>query len=329
MDDSNSWNCSVCTYRNSAEAFKCLMCDVRKGTSTRKPRINPEMVAKQVARQQEQIKQQALKSVVKPRSSNSDRSSRKIDDMNGNSNSSIASSNPNSPSANGYQCSSPEPPTANADPHYFDNIGKPNTTASGSKAPIPSSSRNSFKTDSDDEVDENEHVDGHDQATSTVRNGGNHNNKVINNNRKGKLLNPKAKLKNVNRSNAQSRKVTVNNVTVIITEFSVIKNQRRLSEVTSNQIKNEKGESKKSSSAKETSAKNSGKEKKMNGELKKTPGKSGNNKSTKQEDSTLITPSPVNKKRSSNASESNNEHHNNNGHHGYTQKKIATGGDNH
>lgn len=178
-------------------------------------------------------------------------------------------------------------------------------------------------------MDENEHVDGHDQATSTVRNGGNHNNKVINNNRKGKLLNPKAKLKNVNRSNAQSRKVTVNNVTVIITEFSVIKNQRRLSEVTSNQIKNEKGESKKSSSAKETSAKNSGKEKKMNGELKKTPGKSGNNKSTKQEDNTLITPSPVNKKRSSNASESNNEHHNNNGHHGYTQKKIATGGDNH
>ncbi|MPC55958.1 YY1-associated factor 2 [Portunus trituberculatus] len=29
------WDCSVCTYRNSPEAFKCLMCDVRKGTSTR------------------------------------------------------------------------------------------------------------------------------------------------------------------------------------------------------------------------------------------------------------------------------------------------------
>lgn len=26
------WDCSVCTYRNTAsEAFKCLMCDVRKG----------------------------------------------------------------------------------------------------------------------------------------------------------------------------------------------------------------------------------------------------------------------------------------------------------
>ena len=25
------WDCSVCTFSNSAEAFKCLMCDVRKG----------------------------------------------------------------------------------------------------------------------------------------------------------------------------------------------------------------------------------------------------------------------------------------------------------
>lgn len=33
--EDNVWDCSVCTYRNTAEAFKCLMCDVRKGTSTR------------------------------------------------------------------------------------------------------------------------------------------------------------------------------------------------------------------------------------------------------------------------------------------------------
>lgn len=33
--DENYWDCSVCTYRNGAEAFKCAMCDVRKGTSTR------------------------------------------------------------------------------------------------------------------------------------------------------------------------------------------------------------------------------------------------------------------------------------------------------
>uniref|UniRef100_A0A1B6GKH3 RanBP2-type domain-containing protein n=1 Tax=Cuerna arida TaxID=1464854 RepID=A0A1B6GKH3_9HEMI len=45
--EDNFWDCSVCTYRNTAEAFKCLMCDVRKGTSTRKPRINPQLAAQQ------------------------------------------------------------------------------------------------------------------------------------------------------------------------------------------------------------------------------------------------------------------------------------------
>jgi len=42
------WDCSVCTYKNNPEAFKCVMCDVRKGTSTRKSRINPDSVAVQV-----------------------------------------------------------------------------------------------------------------------------------------------------------------------------------------------------------------------------------------------------------------------------------------
>ncbi|KAF7284368.1 ring and YY1 binding protein [Rhynchophorus ferrugineus] len=49
--EDNFWDCSVCTFKNTAEAFKCLMCDVRKGTSTRKPRINPQLVAQQVASQ--------------------------------------------------------------------------------------------------------------------------------------------------------------------------------------------------------------------------------------------------------------------------------------
>ena len=42
------WDCSVCTYKNNPEAFKCIMCNVRKGTSTRKSRINPDLVAVQV-----------------------------------------------------------------------------------------------------------------------------------------------------------------------------------------------------------------------------------------------------------------------------------------
>ncbi|KAL4641454.1 YY1-associated factor 2-like isoform X1 [Arapaima gigas] len=45
------WDCSVCTFRNGAEAFKCMMCDVRKGTSTRKPRPVAQLVAQQVTQQ--------------------------------------------------------------------------------------------------------------------------------------------------------------------------------------------------------------------------------------------------------------------------------------
>lgn len=33
--EEGSWDCSVCTFQNPAEAYKCEMCDVRKGTSTR------------------------------------------------------------------------------------------------------------------------------------------------------------------------------------------------------------------------------------------------------------------------------------------------------
>ncbi|KAL7867493.1 YY1-associated factor 2 [Colossoma macropomum] len=49
--DDAYWDCSVCTFRNSAEAFKCMMCDVRKGTSTRKPRPVSQLVAQQVTQQ--------------------------------------------------------------------------------------------------------------------------------------------------------------------------------------------------------------------------------------------------------------------------------------
>lgn len=49
--DDGYWDCSVCTFKNTAEAFKCSICDVRKGTSTRKPRINSQLVAQQVAQQ--------------------------------------------------------------------------------------------------------------------------------------------------------------------------------------------------------------------------------------------------------------------------------------
>ncbi|KAI6175189.1 RanBP2-type domain-containing protein [Aphelenchoides fujianensis] len=44
-----SWECSVCTYRNRYEAFKCEVCEARKGTSTRKPRLNQSVVIQQQA----------------------------------------------------------------------------------------------------------------------------------------------------------------------------------------------------------------------------------------------------------------------------------------
>jgi len=50
--DDGYWDCSVCTYKNSAEAFKCMMCDVRKGTSTRKPRPVSQLVVSQQVTQQ-------------------------------------------------------------------------------------------------------------------------------------------------------------------------------------------------------------------------------------------------------------------------------------
>lgn len=46
--EDTGWDCGVCTYKNAAEAYKCQMCDVRKGTSTRKARINPQLAAQKV-----------------------------------------------------------------------------------------------------------------------------------------------------------------------------------------------------------------------------------------------------------------------------------------
>uniref|UniRef100_A0A5K3FI17 RanBP2-type domain-containing protein n=1 Tax=Mesocestoides corti TaxID=53468 RepID=A0A5K3FI17_MESCO len=45
--EEESWDCTVCTYKNSAEAFRCEMCQTRKGTSTRKPKLNRQIVEEQ------------------------------------------------------------------------------------------------------------------------------------------------------------------------------------------------------------------------------------------------------------------------------------------
>lgn len=45
--EEESWDCTVCTFKNSPEAFRCEMCGTGKGTSTRKPRLNPQIVEEQ------------------------------------------------------------------------------------------------------------------------------------------------------------------------------------------------------------------------------------------------------------------------------------------
>lgn len=249
MDDTNSWDCSVCTYRNGAEAFKCLMCDVRKGTSTRKPRINLEMVAKQVARQQEQIKQQVLKSAVKPKSSGEKSFRGRIDDTNSNSSmASTTSSGPSSPTVTNSSCSNDldcSNNTANS-PSFFgyyhfcvlfqqfnlsfnflfiDNLNTLNKTNSPASKSLstPSSSRNSFKMNNfENNVCEN----GIDSTISLPVNG----NKPA---RKVKTIGPRVKLKNVDRNDVFVKSVTVNNVTVVITEF---KPKRKHTDLTENKV---------------------------------------------------------------------------------------------
>lgn len=70
-EEENTWDCSVCTYRNSSDAYKCTMCDVRKNFSSRKPRINPKLLVQQVAKQQQQIQQEALRASALQKSSSS------------------------------------------------------------------------------------------------------------------------------------------------------------------------------------------------------------------------------------------------------------------
>uniref|UniRef100_A0A914CLV5 RanBP2-type domain-containing protein n=1 Tax=Acrobeloides nanus TaxID=290746 RepID=A0A914CLV5_9BILA len=60
-----SWECTVCTFRNRCEAFKCDMCDTRKGTSTRKPRLNPNVVEQQTLVQRVAVQQNLIDKMSK------------------------------------------------------------------------------------------------------------------------------------------------------------------------------------------------------------------------------------------------------------------------
>ena len=57
---SNETSVLVCTFRNEREAFKCQICDTRKGTSTRKPRLNPVVVQQQTIVQNLAVQQSLM-----------------------------------------------------------------------------------------------------------------------------------------------------------------------------------------------------------------------------------------------------------------------------
>jgi len=174
--DEGTWDCSVCTFKNNAEAFKCAMCDVRKGTSTRKPRINQDLVAAQHA--------QALTPpppafpVVESSTSGS-----------------VPSPVPSSSKSEVF-----DPPPEEEEPEPEPSVAVP------TPSPSPSASKVTKKA-----------------STSTTKKS------------ETKKTQNKARLKNVDRSSATYHSVTVDDFTVVITEFKPkVKKEREKKEKISN-----------------------------------------------------------------------------------------------
>ncbi|XP_056605977.1 RING1 and YY1-binding protein B [Triplophysa dalaica] len=185
--DDGFWDCSVCTFRNSAEAFKCSICDVRKGTSTRKPRINSQLVAQQVAQQYATPPPPKKEKKEKPEK---DRGEGDQTDRNP----------PDSEYTDKEKCEKEkekeQPEKEKKDREITPAITKkPNSKKNRPKSDIhqsPPSERNSIQS-----------------GKSTT--------KTKNKNKNSHISRPK--LKNIDRSTAQQLAITVGNVTVIITDF--------------------------------------------------------------------------------------------------------------
>lgn len=77
-DGDGYWECTVCTFSNRAELFKCEMCDVRKGTSTRRPRLS--QITQQFAKIETQLEEERKKreKTTKPTSSSTNRKNKNI-----------------------------------------------------------------------------------------------------------------------------------------------------------------------------------------------------------------------------------------------------------
>lgn len=196
--DDGYWDCSVCTFRNTAEAFKCSICDVRKGTSTRKPRINAQLVAQQVAQQ--------YPMPPPPKKERRERSER-IDKER--------------PEGEGERANGEGRPQVERPERVRPEGDTPEKEKSDKEQPIkdkpdrekdispaltkkPSSKKTRPKSDSHQSSPSDKHsIQSGKSATKTNKN--------------SHISRPK--LKNIDRSTAQQLAITVGNVTVIITDF--------------------------------------------------------------------------------------------------------------
>ncbi|XP_019735087.1 RING1 and YY1-binding protein B [Hippocampus comes] len=218
--DDGYWDCSVCTFRNTAEAFKCSICDVRKGTSTRKPRINSQLVAQQAAQQYPMPPP-----AKKERRERSERPDRERADGEGES--AVGEARPESERP---EIVRPERDTPPPEKDKSDKEQPVQDKADREKDIIPSITKkppgikkSRPKSDSHPSPpSDKQSIQSGKSATKTNKN--NH------------ISRPK--LKNVDRSTAQQLAITVGNVTVIITDF---KEKSRSSSTSSSTITSSTG----------------------------------------------------------------------------------------
>ncbi|XP_073324284.1 RING1 and YY1-binding protein B [Pagrus major] len=215
--DDGYWDCSVCTFRNTAEAFKCSICDVRKGTSTRKPRINSQLVAQQVAQQ--------YPMPPPPKKERRERSERTDKER---------------PDGEGERAGGEERPVVERPETVRPEVDTPEKEKCDKEQPIkekpdtekdiipsvtkkPSIKKTRPKSDNHQSPPSDKHsIQSGKSATKTNKN--------------SHISRPK--LKNIDRSTAQQLAITVGNVTVIITDF---KEKTRSSSTSSSTITSSAG----------------------------------------------------------------------------------------
>ncbi|KAM4613274.1 RING1 and YY1-binding protein B [Polymixia lowei] len=215
--DDGYWDCSVCTFRNTAEAFKCSICDVRKGTSTRKPRINSQLVAQQVAQQYPMPPPPK-----KERRERSERSDKERPDGDGERPDGEGRPEGERPERVRPEVESPDKEKSDKEQPVKD---KPDREKDISPAITkkPSSKKTRPKSDNHQSPPSDKHsIQSGKSATKT--------------NKTSHISRPK--LKNVDRSTAQQLAITVGNVTVIITDF---KEKTRSSSTSSSTITSSAG----------------------------------------------------------------------------------------